>query len=907
MNRVSDAAGPTSPEAIRNVVLVGASGAGKTALFDQLVAARIPGRRAREGVSASTTSLVAASVPTGEVTLNLLDTPGHPDFVGEVRAGLRAADAALFVVSAADGVDEATRLLWRECEVLGMPRAVAVTRLEQARADFEATVDACQRAFGDAEPLALPLLVDGAVAGLLNLLRRTVTEQQPGGGEADREPSADEGELIDAQRGELIESVIEESEDEGLLERYLEGEEVDTDAVSADLRLAIATARFFPVLPTHAPNAVGVEALIELCEKGFPSPVGSAVPTVYTPAGGDFGAVTCDPEGPLVAEVVHTTTDPFVGRQSLVRVFSGTLRPDEPVHISGHLQHFATHLVDEHADHDTDDERIGPLSSPVAEETRPIGAGIAGDIVVVSKLSGAETSDTLSRKGRPALVEPWLLPNPLLPVAIHARSKGDEDKLATALQRLVAEDVTMRLEHNAETHQLVLWAMGPAHVDQLIAHLESRYHVPVEVEEVRTSLRETFVRPTKVQGRLVKQSGGHGQYAVCHLEIEPLERGVGDRVRRQGGRRCCAAQLHPVRGEGRPHPAGPRCPGRLPGGRRPDHPGRRQGALGRLLRHGLPDRRRDGACGRRPTTPPSPCSNRSTRCTSTSATTPSAGCWPTCVGVAGRCTAPSRRTCPAARSSTRRCPPTSWPATRSTCVRSRTARGRSPAASCATTTCRPPWPGRSPRAERASPHECSRSRVEQTCADSADRRRSAGWATGKPRRRAALGLRQLSSHTHANLGRTLLTWPPVRVAGERRPGREGGPPSRPTTQERSMRNLRKIALTTVAVGALATAGVTSMASTASATTTSSHGCPSGAVCIYPGASWSGTPKMYWSYGAHNLSGQYGTKRIFNNQTGGATMRTCTGYNGTGCQGYLPAGWYIDKDVTPINSIVLVRP
>jgi elongation factor G len=133
----------------------------------------------------------------------------------------------------------------------------------------------------------------------------------------------------------------------------------------------------------------------------------------------------------------------------------------------------------------------------------------------------------LSRKDKPALVEPWVLPNPLLPVAIHAKSKGDEDKLAAALQRLVAEDVTMRMEHNAETHQLVLWAMGPAHVDQLISTLESRYHVAVEVEPVRTSLRETFVRPTKVQGRLVKQSGGHGQYAVCHLEIEPLERGAG--------------------------------------------------------------------------------------------------------------------------------------------------------------------------------------------------------------------------------------------------------------------------------------------------------------------------------------------------------------------------------------------
>jgi elongation factor G len=526
MNRPNDADGPSSPEGIRNVVMVGASGAGKTALFEKLVAARIPGRRSREGELSATLALAAAAIPSGEVTINLLDTPGHPDFVGDVRAGLRAADAALFVVSAAEGVDEPTRLLWRECEAVGMPRAVAVTRLEQARADFDGTVDACQRAFGDAEPLALPLLEDGVVRGILNLLRRTVTDHSSGEG-IDRAPSVDEGELIDAQRGDLIESVIEESEDEGLLERYLGGEEVDTDSISADLRAAIATARFFPIIPTHAPAGIGVEALIELCEKGFPSPLNAALPTTYTPAGGDFGALSCDPDGPLVAEVVRTTTDPFVGRLSLVRVFSGTLRPDEPVHVSGHLQHFAAHLVDEHADHDSDDERIGPLAAPVGDETRPKHVAVAGDIVLVTKIAAAETSDTLSHKNRPALVEPWVLPNPLLPVAIHARSKGDEDKLANALQRLVAEDVTMRLEHNAETHQLLLWAMGPAHVDQLIASLESRYHVPVEVEPVRTSLRETFVRPTTVQGRLVKQSGGHGQYAVCRLSIEPLERGAG--------------------------------------------------------------------------------------------------------------------------------------------------------------------------------------------------------------------------------------------------------------------------------------------------------------------------------------------------------------------------------------------
>jgi elongation factor G len=232
-------------------------------------------------------------------------------------------------------------------------------------------------------------------------------------------------------------------------------------------------------------------------------------------------SVTADPDGPLVAEVVKTTSDPYVGRISLVRVFSGTLHPDMVVHVSGHG------MADRgHEDHDVD-ERVGSLSSPLGKTQRSLAKCVAGDICAIAKLTRAETGDTLSDKDNPLLMRAWDMPDPLLPVAIQAKSKADEDKLSQALARLVAEDPTLRLENNAETRQLVLWCMGEAHADVLLDRLAKRHGVEVQKVELRVPLRETFGGKVQATGRNVKQTGGHGQYAVCHLEIEPLPSGGG--------------------------------------------------------------------------------------------------------------------------------------------------------------------------------------------------------------------------------------------------------------------------------------------------------------------------------------------------------------------------------------------
>jgi len=525
------------PDRIRNVVLVGPSGSGKTTLVEQLLVAAgtlpRPGR-VEDGTTVSdfdeaelrqqrSVGLALAPLLVDGVKVNLIDTPGYADFVGDLRAGLRAADAALFVVSASDGVDGSTQLLWEECAAVGMPRAVVVTKLDKDRADFDDVVAICQRVFGDGVlPVYLPMHADdGSVAGLIGLLSQQVYDYSSGT-RVEKAPDSEHVPLIENARGALIEGIIAESEDETLMDRYLGGEDLDVDTLIADLETAVARGSFYPVLASGlAPAGFGSAELLELVVRGFPSPLEHPLPAVTSPDGAPREPLACDVDGRLCAEVVKTTTDPYVGRVSLVRVFSGTLRPDVTLHVSGH---FAPDRG--HEDHDVD-ERVGALSSPLGKGQRTVGYAVAGDIVAVAKLTRAETGDTLSDKDHPLLVEPWVMPDPLLPVAIVAHSKADDDKLASSLGRLVAEDPTMRLERNPETNQLVLWCMGEAHVDVLLDRLRNRYGVAVDSVPLRVSLRETFATSSKGHGRLVKQSGGHGQFAVCDIEVEPLPSGSG--------------------------------------------------------------------------------------------------------------------------------------------------------------------------------------------------------------------------------------------------------------------------------------------------------------------------------------------------------------------------------------------
>ena len=521
---------------VRNVVLVGHSGAGKTTLVEALLVATGTIQRAgrvEDGTTASdfdeveirqqrSVNLTLAPLTHAGVKVNLLDTPGYADFTGDLRAGLRAADAALFAVAATEGVDGLTRMLWEECAAVGMPRAVVITKIDHQRADFDQALSACREAFGDSvAPLYLPVSDGkGEVSGLIGLLSGRLFDYSSGTRtEADPDPA--DADRVAELRGSLIEGIIQESEDESLMDAYLSGEELDVKGLIEDLETAVARGSFYPVLASSSPHGIGMAELLEVMTQAFPVPGERPLPAVTTLDGKAVTGIGSDPDGLLLAQVVKTTADPYVGRISLVRVFSGTLRPDVVIHVSGHG------LADRgHADHDAD-ERVGALTSPLGKQQRPVPACPAGDVCAVAKLTSAETGDTLSSKESPLLMESWAMPEPLLPVAITAKSKADEDKLSQALARLVAEDPTLRMEMNPETRQLVLWCMGEAHADLLLDRLSSRYGVAVEKTGLRVALRETVAGKAQGLGRNVKQTGGHGEYGIAHIEVEPLPSGSG--------------------------------------------------------------------------------------------------------------------------------------------------------------------------------------------------------------------------------------------------------------------------------------------------------------------------------------------------------------------------------------------
>lgn len=529
--KTSSMTATVSPQQIRNVVLVGPTSAGKTTLFENLLLTAKLLTKAGTVEEGSTVSdwtdiekrqqrsvgLSVATFDYQDTRINLIDVPGFADFVGEVGAGLRAADAALFVVPAKSGFDGNTRLIWEACAAINMPRAIVISKTDMPETNVAARVQELRKELGNS---VLSFEVPLNIQEVIDLIKLDV-HKHDSGGHTVRAATEDEKREVVELRAALLEAIISEADDVALMEEYLSDKELDSASLRRDVVEAVAHGRFHPVLFTATtPPNFGVHEILEFITSAFPSPELHSIPTVTSLNNGKERELSADPSQPLVAEVFKTTTDPYLGRLSFIRVFSGRMQTGDVVHVSGHFAERSGH-----ADHDVE-EKIGGLSFAFGKNFHPVNAATAGDIVVVAKLVHAESGDTLSAKSDPVIMPTWDIPEPLFPVAITAKARTDEDKLSEALKRVAAEDPSVFIERNAETHQTVLWCQGESHADVLLDRMRVGFGVATEVVPFKVPLRETLAKPAVAEGRHVKQSGGHGQYAVAKIAVEPLPAGT---------------------------------------------------------------------------------------------------------------------------------------------------------------------------------------------------------------------------------------------------------------------------------------------------------------------------------------------------------------------------------------------
>jgi elongation factor G len=494
---------PTSK--IRNVALVGHGGAGKTTLTEALLfvagaisrtgrvedgntVADFDPEEQKRGISVS---LAVAPFEWDDHKITVIDTPGYADFVGDVAAALRAADLAVFVVSAVEGVEVQTDAAWRLAEAEQIPRAIFVNKLDRERASFSRTLDDLKSHFGaGVAPLELPIGEEADFRGVVDLLTDEAVTYSGVDGKGVSGPVPDDMAIEEhSVHDALVEGIVVADDD--LMERYLGEEEISLAELEQTLAKGIAEASVFPVLCGSATKLVGVDRLAHFIAEEGPAPEVS--------------------EGAPAAFVFKTIVDPYVGRVNLFKVLQGTVKADE-------------HLVNSRT---VTDERLHQLATMRGKEQEPTKEVPAGDIAAVAKLADTSTGDVLGARGATVEVPRLEPPEPTLAMAIKAKSKADEDKLANALHRLSDEDPTIRVERNSETAQTLLWGMGETHLGIALERLSRKFGVEVATEDVKVAYRETITTSAEAEGKYKKQTGGHGQFGVAFVRVEPLERGVG--------------------------------------------------------------------------------------------------------------------------------------------------------------------------------------------------------------------------------------------------------------------------------------------------------------------------------------------------------------------------------------------
>jgi elongation factor G len=510
------------PAKIRNVALVGHGGAGKTSLAEALLfCGGAISRMGRVEDGTTTTdfdpeevrrhlslSLSLAPFEHDGFKINLLDAPGYADFVGDVRTALQVADLAVVVVSAVEGVEVQTEVAWRIAVELNLPRMFFVNKLDRDRASFDRTLDQLRDRFGaGVAPLELPIGEEASFRGIADLLTDTAVLYDGGPNPTVTDIPDDMAEREHQVRDNLVEGIVVADDD--LMMRYLDGDPISPKELEDTLAKGVAEASVFPVACGSATKLVGIDRLAQLVVEVGPSPLDRPPVTVEAPGGPT--EVAPDPAGQPLAFVYRTLADPYVGKVSFLKVLSGTIRPDTT------LTNPRTHT----------DERLHHLFTMRGKEQDGLGELPAGDIGAVAKLSNTATGDTLAPKGTPVTIAAPEPLSPVLTIAIQPKSKGDEDKLMTSLHRLQDEDQNLYVRRDDETHQTLLSGMGDTHLSIVTERLQRKFGVEVVTEDVRVPYRETITGSAEAEGKYKKQTGGHGQFGVAFLKVQPKERGGG--------------------------------------------------------------------------------------------------------------------------------------------------------------------------------------------------------------------------------------------------------------------------------------------------------------------------------------------------------------------------------------------
>jgi elongation factor G len=512
---------------IRNVVVLGHGGSGKTTLVDALCFAT--GTSRRHGSVKDGTALTmyteeeiahgisiqcsAAFADFHGVKVNLLDTPGYLDFAGDAIAATRVADGAVIALGATTGVEVGTEKVWEYCEPRGIPRLFFVSMMDKENADFDKVCGEIRQHMTDkAYPAELPIGEGEQFRGIINLFtgRAHIFKQGTVTGEYDEtDIPAELQERADQLRTELFEAIA--STNDELLERYLEGGEISTAEALKATEMAMLAGDLFPIFCGAAEKTWGIRALLEALVEIVPPPSEAPHELAQRPGLDQVVELKGEDAAPLAALIFKTATEPHVGELSFFRIFSGSIVNGQEV----------WNATQEHG------EKLAHLAIPQGKERIEVNRLHAGDIGVVAKLKGSHTNDTITTQDRPVVLQQINFPDADSAMAVRAASRSDEDKIGTGLTKLHEEDPTFSHYYDPELRQTIIRGLGELHLDVQMERLKRKYHVEVVTEEPRIPYRETFRKAAEAQGKYKKQTGGHGQFGDCHVRIKPQPRGAG--------------------------------------------------------------------------------------------------------------------------------------------------------------------------------------------------------------------------------------------------------------------------------------------------------------------------------------------------------------------------------------------